>query len=298
MGKTTVSATLAVVASRLGMRVLIVEVEGKSGLAAMFGRPAFGYDEVELAPDVFACTVTPDAALLEYLQTHGLRRFARRLVSSGAADVITAGAPGMKDILVLGKVKSLERSGTADLVVLDAPAAGHAITFLTSPRGLLDAVRVGPVRKQAEDVTEMLTDPTRCGTILVTVAEETPVNEMIETAFALEDRVGLSLRPIVVNALYGDLDGRGPVTREAIRAAAEATAVFVPEREVEHLVRAAQFAERRRRLQQEQVSRLVEAVPLQQVPLPFVPRTDLGPDDLAGLADVFTAGVERLRGEP
>ena len=107
----------------------------------------------------------------------------------------------MKDILVLGKVKQLERADVADLILIDAPAAGHAISFLMSPRGLLDAVRVGPVRTQAEDVIEMLSDPARCRVMLVTLPEETPVNELVDTAFALEDRVGIQLGPVVVNAM-------------------------------------------------------------------------------------------------
>src|SRR5947209_12170919 len=151
VGKTTVSAALARMAARAGLTTLIVEVEGKSGLAAAFGRrERLTYDEMVLAPgggpdgaaDVRARTLTPDDALLEYLEDHGMRRISKRLLSSGAIDVVSTAVPGIKDILVLGKVKALERSNAADLIVLDAPAAGHAVTFLTSASGLLDAVRV------------------------------------------------------------------------------------------------------------------------------------------------------------
>ena len=88
-----------------------------------------------------------------------MKRISKRLASSGALDVVATAVPGMKDILVLGKVKSLEESRTADLIIVDAPAAGHAVTFLLSARGLLDAVRVGPIRKQAQDVVSLLSDP-------------------------------------------------------------------------------------------------------------------------------------------
>ena len=108
---------------------------------------------------------------------------------------------------MLGKVKQLERDGAADLLVLDAPAAGHAITFLQAARGLLDAVRVGPINTQAREVLEMLNDPARCQVVLVTLPEETPVNELIETAYSLEDKVGVSLGPVVVNGLYPEIDG-------------------------------------------------------------------------------------------
>src|SRR4051812_41658482 len=205
VGKTTVTAALALVASRAGLRVLIVEVEGKSGLTAMFDAPPLEYDEASLADRVAARFLTPDAALVDYLQTHGLKRISKRLAQSGALDVVATAVPGMKDILVLGKVKSIAEQKTFDLILVDAPAAGHAITFLLSARGLLDAVRVGPVRKQAQDVVELLSDAARCQVLLVTIPEETPVNELIDTAFAIEDRAGVALGPVVVNGCFDAL---------------------------------------------------------------------------------------------
>jgi dethiobiotin synthetase len=209
VGKTTVSAALARAAALVGLSTLVVEVEGRSGLPAMFGKPDLTYDEIVLAEGVRARTITPDQALLEYLRDHGLSRISKRLVASGALDVVATAAPGIKDILLLGKVKQLERSGTADLIVLDAPAAGHAVTFLQSARGLLDAVSVGPINTQARDVLDLLEDHRRCQVVLVTIPEETPVNEAVDTAYLLEDRVGVSLGPIVVNGLYPELEGIG-----------------------------------------------------------------------------------------
>src|SRR2546423_8904057 len=145
-------------ASRAGLSTLIVEVEGKSGLAAAFDAPPLTYEESVLLPArppdgaIQARTITPDQALFDYLRPHGLKRIPKRLVSSGAVDVVATAAPGIKDILVLGKVKSLERDRKVDLIILDAPAAGHAVSFLMSARGLLDAVRVGPIRAQAHEV--------------------------------------------------------------------------------------------------------------------------------------------------
>ncbi|MGH9280855.1 MAG: ArsA family ATPase, partial [Acidimicrobiales bacterium] len=207
VGKTTVSAALARMASREGLSVLLVEIEGKHGLATAFGAPPLAYEEQELAPGIVARTLTPDVALLEYLDDHGLRRMSKRLTRSGAVDVVATAAPGIKDILLLGKVKQLEQRGDADLIVLDAPAAGHAFTFLLSPRSLMDTVSSGPIRSQAEDVLGLLTDADRCRVVLVTLAEETPVNEVVETAFTLEDQVGVALGPVVVNGLYPSLPG-------------------------------------------------------------------------------------------
>ena len=110
VGKTTVTAALAVAAARTGASVLIVEVEGKSGLSTALGIEALEYAEVDVRPGVRARTLTPDQALLEYLEDRGLRRISRRLVRSGALDVVATAVPGMKDILVLGKVKQLERA--------------------------------------------------------------------------------------------------------------------------------------------------------------------------------------------
>ena len=160
VGKTVVSATVARAAARVGLSSLVIEVEGKSGLPTMFGQSPLEYDAAVLAPgggpagegEVRARTLTPDDALLDYLRDHGLSRISKRLVSSGALDVVATAAPGIKDILILGKVKQLERAGDADLLVLDAPAAGHAITFLQAASALLDTVRVGPINAQARDV--------------------------------------------------------------------------------------------------------------------------------------------------
>ena len=149
---------------------------------------------------VRARTLTPDDALLEYLDDHGMRRISRRLDAHRAWSTWSPPRrPGIKDILVLGKVKQLERDRVADLIVVDAPAAGHAISFLQSARGLLDAVRVGPIRTQAQDVVDLLDRPGACQVILVTLPEETPVNELVETAYASRTGSASSLGPVVVN---------------------------------------------------------------------------------------------------
>jgi anion-transporting ArsA/GET3 family ATPase len=296
VGKTTVAAALARMAAGAGLSVLIVEVEGKSGLASVFDAGELTYEETVVHPgggataEVRARTLTPDDALLEYLEDHGLRRISRRLVRSGALDVVATAAPGIRDILVLGKVKQLERTHAADLIVLDAPAAGHAITFLTSARGLLDAVRVGPVRAQAEDVLELLTDRHRCQVVLVTLAEETPVNELVETAFALEDRVGVSLGPVVVNGLYPQLAGLDVDPIDA----AEALGVALRPGEAEALRAAGRFRLGRQSLQREQIERLASSLPLPQLRMPFLFEADLGPPEIDRLARALADEVEAL----
>jgi anion-transporting ArsA/GET3 family ATPase len=298
VGKTVVSATLARAAARVGLSSLVIEVEGKSGLATMFGQQALDYEEAVLSVgggpsgegEVRARTLTPDDALLDYLRDHGLSRLSKRLVSSGALDVVATAAPGIKDILILGKVKQLERAGDVDLIVLDAPAAGHAITFLQAASALLDTVRVGPINAQAREAQAMLTDHARCRVVLVTLPEETPVNEVVETAFNLEDRVGVGLGPVVVNGLYDALPG----LRTSPEDAASAVGVTLRRGEAQVLADAASFRTDRMDLQVEQVSRLAEQLPLAQIRLPFLFTTEIGPAELDRLAERLLAEVASL----
>jgi anion-transporting ArsA/GET3 family ATPase len=289
VGKTTVTAALATAAARTGMSVLIVEVEGKSGLAACFGEPPLTYEEAELRPRVRARTLTPDDALLEYLDDHGMRRVSKRLTRSGALDVIATAVPGMRDILVLGKIKQLERARAADLIVLDAPAAGHAVNFLLSARGLLDAVRVGPIQKQAADVVELLSDPVRCQVLLVTLPEETPVNELVDTAYAVEDRAGVALGPVVVNGCVPPIDFTGDV-----RVDAAAAGLVLDERDLEALRAAAEFRADLVRRQEVQCARLAELLPLPQLRLPYFFTADVGPTEIELLADELARAIGAL----
>ncbi len=293
VGKTTTTAALAVAAARTGASVLIVEVEGKSGLSSAFGAPLLEYEDAPLGPGIRARTLTPDRALLEYLEDRGLRRISKRLVRSGALDVVATAVPGMKDILVLGKVKQLEQGNAADLILIDAPAAGHAISFLMSPRGLLDAVRMGPVRSQAEDVIAMLSDPARCRVIMVTLPEETPVNELVDTAFTLEDRVGVQLGPVVVNAMPADLALAGHTTAQD----AAAAGVPMPRARMDALDDAAAFRVERHRLATVQADALARRLPLPQLRLPFL-TTEIGPAELEELADALVEGVAELPEPP
>lgn len=293
VGKTTVSAVVARAAARTGLRVLVVDLEGKPTLSSLLGGDAsssLGYDTVALGNGVDGRTLTPSGALAEYLDEHGLRRVSRRLVSSGVIDVVSTAAPGIDDILVLGKIKQLERSASHDLIVVDGPAAGHAITFLQAARGLADAVRSGPVNTQARDVLSLLGDPRRCQVMLVTIPETTPVNELIETAYALEDRVGVQLSPVVVNGvdprvdpLAADptpvLERPGRLPRGAARTA---------------LIAAAEFREERCAIQRRELSRLSEELALPQLLLPWVPVAGVTATDVDILADRFTAGIEAL----
>ena len=298
VGKTLVTATLATAAARCGLRTLIVEVEGKSGLPGLFGHTDLGYDEVLLSAGdlsrgtgaIRARTITPDEALLDYLADHGLQRVSKRLVKSGALDMVATAAPGIRDILVLGKIKQLESSEMYDLILVDAPAAGHAITFLRSAAGLLDAVSVGPIHAQAADVVAMLGDPKRCQVLLVTLPEETPVNEVVQTAYSLEEEVGVHLAPVVVNGRYPEGDGLDVVPATAARDAG----VDVDTAVLDALGAAADFRRHRRHLQDEQVARLARQLPLPRLFLPYLFTTSVDEADLGVLASALLDQIPSL----
>ena len=191
---------------------------------------------------------------------------------------------------MLGKVKSLERQGVADLILVDAPATGHAMTFLSSAQGLMDAARSGPVRTQAAEVVELLSDPDRCQVALVTLPEEMPVNEVVEAAYALEDRIGISLGPVIVNACLPADPG---LERDPAEAAAE-VGVTLAERPGRGARAAAAFRARRFGLQEEQRARLATELPLPQLQAPFLFSAGIGPAELDRLADELADAVRRL----
>jgi anion-transporting ArsA/GET3 family ATPase len=302
VGKTTMSAALAKMASGAGKSVLIVELEGKSGITAAFGRKGdLGYEEVLLAPPVTggangairARRLTPDDALVEYLEDHGLKRVSKRLARSGILDVISTAIPGIRDVLVLGKVKQLEREGAADLILVDAPATGHAITFLTSASGMVNAARGGPLRSQAQDVVELLSDPTRCRVILVTLPEELPVSETIESAYTLEDKAGVQLGPVIVNACDPEPVG---LERPAAEVAAAAGLTVAPEH-LDALEQARAFRLARHAVSTEQIDRLRRDLPLPHLLVPALDAASIGPPQTQELADALADAVTALVAE-
>jgi len=276
VGKTTVTAVLATAAAAAGMRVLVVELDGKPVLADLLG-------------DVPLLSLSAQLALEEYLRDHGFGRIAKRLSSSGVIDVVSTAAPGIDDIVVLGKLKQLERSGDWDAIVVDGPAAGHAVTMLTSAAGLRDAVSSGPVRAQADEVLEMLEDPARIQVALVTLAETTPVNETVETAFRLEDRVGVRLAPVIVNAVdagAGDIHSPG-------RLSDLLAGVSVDDRDAEALGAAARFRDDWRAVQEAAIAQLAESLPLDQLHVPLVTGAVLGAEAIGTLARSVRDGTGR-----
>ncbi len=273
VGKTTVTAVLARSAARAGQRVLVVELDGKPVLK-------------ELVGDLPVEVISAPAALEQYLRDHGFGRIAKRLTASGVIDVVGTAAPGIDDIVVLGQIKQLERSGDWDVILVDGPAAGHAVTFLTSAVGLQNSVRGGPVRTQADDVCELLRDPQRCQVMLVTLPETTPVNELVETAYALEDKVGVHLGPIVVNAV--DLPG---ASHDVVPDPAEVELDDEKAGDREALRAAAEFRRARRAMQAEELERLGRELALDQLHVPLVPTAGMTAVEITELAEALTSAA-------
>lgn len=189
VGKTIVSRALATVATGAGLGVLHVEIDGEPGGPP----PVEGADHLRLSAGT---------ALSEYLQGRGLGVLTRQLDRLGIVDIVASTAPGIDDLLVLGKIKQLAREDPHDVIIIDGPAAGHAVDLLRSPRVLKRTVLGGPIAQQADDVLQMFASPGMFRALLVTKPAMTPVQELLETAGGMSDALGVSLAPVVVNGIH------------------------------------------------------------------------------------------------
>ncbi len=205
-GKSTVAAALAMASGARRRRTLVAEVEGRQGLAPLFGQRTLGHDEPRVAARVNGLAVDPEASLREYLGRYGFAPLARLLSWAKLTSFITAAAPGLGDVLLVGKVwEAATRPGpdAYELVVLDAPPTGRVVPFLRAPETVAELARVGPIRHQADRVKELLDNPERCAVLLTCLPEELPVAETLEAAAALR-AAGLPLAGAVVSRVTPD----------------------------------------------------------------------------------------------
>ncbi len=308
VGKTTVAAALAVVAARHGRKVCITEVDRKGTLPSLFGGGSLSYDPAELAPGLWGVNILPEDALAEYLDVqYHMKRVSRVFTSTHFVDYITTAAPGLKDILVLGKIWYLEQNRgdqTFDTIVVDAPAAGHMLSFLSAPMGLSEALKVGPVRRQSDWLIAMLRDPARTRAHLVTLPEEMPVSETIETSQALASSVGIDAGPLFVNAIYDEVFGETESKllteviekddNDLLEEEARLVGLDLDAQDLVSLTGYGRFVCARRAIQLKHVRHLRKRVDNPLVELPFIFSAGLELPDIETIADAIEERVAAL----
>jgi anion-transporting ArsA/GET3 family ATPase len=287
VGKTTVAAALGLAAAHTGRRTIVCEVAEQDRMSRAFARHGVRPEqEVQLAEDLWAITIDPQQALEEWLARQlGGGPAGRMLGHSHAFQYFVAAAPGAKELITIAKVWELAQrerwdrhKRRYDLVVVDAPASGHGIGMLTTPRTFGEIARVGPIRRQATKVSEMLADPARTGYVAVALPEEMPVNETIELEAKLRAAVGLGLDAIVMNAMWPERFSSADVTK--LRAAARDG----HDESQLGAVRAALSAHERVKSQRAHLRRLEAATDAPVSTLPFVFESELGLADYERLA--------------
>lgn len=286
VGSSTVAGALALVAARAGADVLLIAVDGKPGLGTLLGGAPLGPQEQTIRErsgkqgSIRGRSIPPEVAFDDYLALRGVGGVLRKIAASASLDMVAASTPGLEHLLVLGKIKELDRDRAADLIIVDAPPAGHAAPFLRAAAGLRAVVTSGPLRDQADEVAEMLADAARCQCVLVTIPEETPVNEVIELAYDVEGELGLALAPLVVNACWPERPGLDLGTA----AAAKAQGVTIATADRRALEASTRFGSARLATQRTQLQRLDEQLPLPRVTLPRLPVARLAAEHLDALS--------------
>jgi anion-transporting ArsA/GET3 family ATPase len=208
-GKTTVASALALLVASRGKKVLICEMDGKGELSGYYEVPPTAFKEKEVQPGLFAMTMDTEASLREYLklQLH-VPVIGRIGPVAKAFDFLATAAPGVKEIITVGKICWEVRGGNWDMVVVDAPATGHIVGQLAAPQAVNGLVRVGLIRTQTDWMLDMLSDPSITGLLAVCTPEEMPVTETIELAVRIREETTVELAGVVVNRVLPELFGR------------------------------------------------------------------------------------------
>jgi anion-transporting ArsA/GET3 family ATPase len=290
VGKTTIAGALGLAAARRGARTLVLDTTGASArLRSLFAgqdvsREADGAP-VRLTESLWSASIDPEEALLQWMQSLGGRVPARMLASRASFQYFAAAAPGGRELVCMVKICDLAGlTGTRgyDLVVLDAPATGHALAMLSSPRTFASIARVGPVAAQAQRVQEILEDPALSGYLAVAQASEMAVSETLDLQRELSEQLGVQLVDVIVNAtMHRRFTGEELERIASLRGQVEVSAAS---RLADAAAAAAQAAHARTRFQHSQVARL-RRHGLSVLQVPFVFQSDLDLQALEKIAD-------------
>jgi anion-transporting ArsA/GET3 family ATPase len=295
VGKSTVAIALGLLAARRGLRTIVAELSSQERVQGLFSRDqGEQFRELEIAPGLFTISIDPQQAMEEYLRVKA-GTIGQALGSSRLFQAFAMATPGMRELLSIGKVWELAQlnrrsRGAApyDLVIVDAPATGHGVGLLRTPRTFAEIARVGPIAHQGQTIADTIADPEFTGVVAVATPEEMPVNETVALADELA-RDELPLDLVVVNALYPtrfeeheieELTGAMTRTRSGLARLALRAALS------EH-VRAATQREQRERLAEHLDGRLVD--------LPLVFADHLGWHELETLSGALEEAMEAVR---
>jgi hypothetical protein len=297
VGKSTIAAAIGLLAAREGRRAIVVELGDQGRLPGLFGftDPGAGV-ETNLQERLWSTSIDPDSALLEWLQAVGGRVSGRVLASSSTFQYFAAAAPGAKELVSMVKIWELtqgkrwrRRAPAYDLVVLDAPATGHALGMLRSPWTFGAIARVGPIAGQSHRVRELLEDPALSSYLAVAQGSEMAVTETLELQDQLHRQLGRELTAVVANGLLprrftgGELSRIGRLNgRNGAKANAEAGAGTAAVTRSAAL--AAHAVHERARVQHNQVARLRRRS-FEVLPVPFVFGAELDLAAVQGIAE-------------
>ena len=210
VGKTTVAAGLALLASQRGKRTLVCEVDAKGNLADFYESGPTKFDAREIQPGLFAMSMDTERSLDEYLRLFlKIPVMGRIGPIARIFDFVATAAPGVKEILTVGKLAYEVRERHYDLVVVDASPTGHIVGQLAAPQAINSLVQVGLVRSQTDWMLEILSDPALTALVIVATPEEMPVNETIDLASRVKTETTVDLAAIIVNRVLPELFGRG-----------------------------------------------------------------------------------------
>jgi anion-transporting ArsA/GET3 family ATPase len=270
VGKTTVCAAEALALAHKGKRVLITLCNAKERLSTMFGSELVGSEVKEIAPNVFAVNMDPEAALAEYgMMTLKSKALFKLLFDNKYVRSFFRAVPGMQEWALLGKAwwhtTELREDGSFkyDVVILDAPATGHGLDMLRVPKVILDVVPPGLLRRDAERAWQLFQDPATCAVVLVTLPEEMPTTETIELARALQTELKLPIGKVVVNCVLP------PLFSKEERAALEGVGKLDGDTKADAAIAAGRSRALRERVQAEALHRLSEELP---IPPAFLPQ--------------------------